>query len=75
MKNMNFLRKLPIPMDIKAQYPLTAEMEKVKADFVTIKKDGVIATVGRSVTYMPEVQHSAKGIKWFDDSKLIRKGK
>ena len=31
MKNMNFLRKLPIPMDIKAQYPLTAEMEKVKA--------------------------------------------
>ena len=32
MKNMNFLRKLPIPMDIKAQYPVTAEMEKVKAE-------------------------------------------
>ncbi len=32
--NMNFKRKLPIPMDIKAQYPLTNELEdmKVKRD-------------------------------------------
>lgn len=29
--NMNFLRKLPIPKDIKAEYPVTAEMEKAKA--------------------------------------------
>lgn len=29
--NMNFLRKLPIPKDIKEQYPVTAEMEKAKA--------------------------------------------
>ncbi len=28
--NMNFKRKLPIPMDIKAQYPLTAELETIK---------------------------------------------
>lgn len=28
---MNFLRKLPIPMDIKAQYPLTEKMTAVKA--------------------------------------------
>ena len=28
--NMNFKRKLPIPMDIKAQYPLTNELEKIK---------------------------------------------
>ena len=28
---MNFLRKLPIPMDIKAQYPLTDKMTAVKA--------------------------------------------
>ncbi|MBQ8605386.1 MAG: 3-deoxy-7-phosphoheptulonate synthase [Clostridia bacterium] len=28
---MNFLRKLPIPMDIKAQYPITEKMEAVKA--------------------------------------------
>ncbi len=29
--NMNFTRKLPIPMDIKAQYPVTEEMAAVKA--------------------------------------------
>ncbi len=30
--NMNFIRKLPIPMDIKAEYPLTPELAKIKAD-------------------------------------------
>lgn len=36
---MNFKRKLPIPMDIKAQFPLTAEMEKQKkANDEEIKK-------------------------------------
>ena len=30
MKNMNFKRKLPIPKDIKAQYPLTEELAAVK---------------------------------------------
>ena len=29
--NMEFLRKLPIPMDIKAQFPLDAKMESTKA--------------------------------------------
>jgi len=29
---MNFIRKLPIPMDIKAMYPVTEEMAKVKAE-------------------------------------------
>ena len=29
--NMNFKRKLPIPMEIKAQYPLTPELEAMKA--------------------------------------------
>ena len=30
--NMKFIRKLPIPMDIKAEYPLTPELAKIKAD-------------------------------------------
>lgn len=30
--NMIFKRKLPIPMDIKAQYPLTAELEAMKVN-------------------------------------------
>ena len=29
---MNFIRKLPIPMDIKAMYPVSDEMAKIKAD-------------------------------------------
>ena len=28
--NMNFSHKLPIPQDIKAQYPVTEEMAKIK---------------------------------------------
>ena len=28
--NMNFLRKLPIPKDIKEQYPLTEDLIKIK---------------------------------------------
>ena len=38
--NMNFKRKLPIPMDIKAQYPLTNELEEMK-----IKRDKEIKDV------------------------------
>ena len=30
--NMNFIRKLPIPMDVKAMYPATEEMTKIKAE-------------------------------------------
>ena len=30
MSNMDFKRKLPIPMDIKAQFPITEEMQAVK---------------------------------------------
>ncbi len=38
--NMNFKRKLPIPMDIKSQYPLTADMEAIK-----IKRDKEIRDI------------------------------
>ena len=30
MKNMNFKRKLPVPKEIKEQYPLTAALAAVK---------------------------------------------
>ena len=38
--NMEFLRKLPIPQDIKKQYPLTDELKEIKA-----KRDKQIADV------------------------------
>ncbi len=40
MKNMNFKRKLPIPAEIKEQYPLTPELIRLKAE-----RDAVISDV------------------------------
>ncbi len=40
MQNMNFKHKLPIPKEIKEQYPLTAELSQVKA-----RRDKEIADV------------------------------
>ena len=40
MQNMNFKRKLPIPKEIKEQYPLTAELSQIKA-----RRDKEIADV------------------------------
>lgn len=53
MKNMEFKRKLPIPMEIKAQYPLTRELAAVKqtrdemiADVFTGKSDKMVLIIG-----------------------------
>lgn len=50
---MNFLRKLPIPMDIKAQYPLTEKMVQIKEkrdkeirDIFEGKSDKFILVIG-----------------------------
>ena len=51
--NMKFLRKLPIPQEIKAQYPLTEELSAVKAardaeirDVFTGKSDKFVLVIG-----------------------------
>lgn len=53
MQNMNFKRKLPIPKEIKEQYPLTAELSQVKArrdkeiaDVFTGKSDRMVLIIG-----------------------------
>ncbi len=53
MKNMHFKRKLPVPMEIKAQYPLTAELSAIKeardqliADVFTGKSDKKVLIIG-----------------------------
>lgn len=50
---MNFLRKLPIPQDIKAEYPLSEEMIRVRdsrkkelEDIFTGKSDKVVLIIG-----------------------------
>ena len=53
MNNMNFKRRLPVPQEIKEQYPLTAELSRIKqardaqiADVFTGKSDKLILVIG-----------------------------
>ena len=53
MKNMHFKRKLPVPKEIKEQYPLTEELCRVKqdrdaaiADVFTGKSDRMVLVIG-----------------------------
>ena len=53
IKNMNFKRKLPIPKEIKEQYPLSPELSRIKdqrdaaiADVFTGKSDKLILVIG-----------------------------
>ena len=53
MKNMHFKRKLPVPAEIKAQYPLTEELCRIKAsrdleiaDVFTGKSDKMVLVIG-----------------------------
>lgn len=40
MRNMNFKRKLPVPKEIKEQYPLTEELSRIKEE-----RDGIISDI------------------------------
>ena len=53
MKNMHFKRKLPVPKEIKEQYPLTAELSRIKqerdiliSDVFTGKSDKMVLIIG-----------------------------
>lgn len=53
MRNMNFKRKLPVPKEIKEQYPLTQELSRIKterdaiiADVFTGKSDKLLLVIG-----------------------------
>lgn len=53
MKNMQFIRKLPVPKDIKEQYPLTAELSKIKesrdaeiSDVFTGRSNKMVLVIG-----------------------------
>ena len=53
MNNMHFKRKLPVPAEIKEQYPLTAELAQIKAardiaiaDVFTGKSDKMVLIIG-----------------------------
>ena len=53
MKNMDFKRKLPVPKEVKEQYPVTAELSRIKAerdaliaDVFTGKSDKMVLVIG-----------------------------
>ena len=53
MKNMHFKRKLPVPKEIKEQYPLTPELSRIKlqrdeliSDIFTGKSDKMVLIIG-----------------------------
>ena len=47
-------------------------MKGTVAEFVVEKRNGVVKSVSTSVVYTPKVNVSGGGIKWFDDSKLLK---
>ena len=48
-------------------------MRKQITTFASASKCGVISQVGKSAIMQPTVHFKGGSIKWFDDSKLIRK--
>lgn len=50
-------------------------MDAVKNTFVVEKGNGNQARIGKGSIMQPKVQFNCKGIRWFDDSQLIKKEK
>lgn len=50
-------------------------MTKQKMQFAVLIKNGVITNIGKSQIYQPKTDFKVGEIKWFDDTKLIRKEK
>lgn len=46
---------------------------KYRADFATVQSNGTVKQIDKSTMLHPEVKHTGKGIKWFDDEKLRKK--
>ena len=49
-------------------------MKKQTAQFITVSEDGAVKNISRSTVLTPKINYSGKGTKWFDDTKLLKKG-
>lgn len=49
------------------------ENTKVTGTFAVVSEKGAICNIGNSTIMQPKVQFSGKSMKWFDDSKLLKK--
>lgn len=50
-------------------------MKKETITFATESHNGVITSIGRSSIYTPPIAFRGGEIKWFDDSRLLKKTK
>lgn len=49
-------------------------MQKQTIQFAVQSKNGVVQRVGKSTILQPKTNFKGGSVKWFDDSKLIKKG-
>lgn len=47
--------------------------KRVTNEFVVTSANGNITDIGNSAIMQPNVKFSGKSMKWFDDSKLLKK--
>lgn len=48
-------------------------MKTQRADFGITTREGIVENVGKTYIEQPEIVWNGKGIKWFDDSMLLKK--
>lgn len=49
------------------------QMIKHEMQFAVVTKGGVVVQVGKSQIYQPKIDFKGGEVKWFDDTKLIKK--
>lgn len=47
-------------------------MQKQTVEFAVEKKNGVVQEVGKSEILQPKTNFKGKGVKWFEDNKLLK---
>lgn len=47
-------------------------MNKKEMEFAVVVRDDVVVRIGKSSILQPKTNFKGGGIKWFDDTKLIR---
>ena len=50
-------------------------MQKEIVSFGIQTENGVVKEIGKSIVEFPKIEFNGKGIKWFDDNKLLKPNK
>lgn len=50
-------------------------MKKQTMQFAAVSKNGVVTQVGRSEVLQPKTNFKGGSVKWFDDTRLLKKSK